>query len=151
MTGKGKPIRPVSAPVHTARTMEPSLKPYFDHVWPVFWPWLVWNLIRFARWHLRTGQDALLAVDCFGNIRITRLCDAPQADDLYVYEVPKVASWDRLAPDCEPLLPREKGLGMRGRGIADSAMFAARPFPLTPTPLPGERGLTLTGRPRAPP
>ena len=78
--------------------MEPSLKPYFDHVWPVFWPWLVWNLIRFARWHLRTGQDALLAVDCFGNIRITRLCDAPQAEDHYTYEAPRVTSWDRLAP-----------------------------------------------------
>ena len=83
--------------------MEPSLKPYFDHVWPVFWPWLVWNLIRFARWHLRTGQDALLAVDCFGNIRVTRLCDAPQAEDVYAYEAPRVTSWERLAPGfCMP-------------------------------------------------
>ena len=83
--------------------MEPSLKPYFDHVWPVFWPWLVWNLIRFARWHLRTGQDALLAVDGFGNIRITRLCDAPQAEDVYAYEAPRVTSWERLAPGfCMP-------------------------------------------------
>jgi len=143
--------------------MEPSLKPYFDHVWPVFWPWLVWNLIRFARWHLRTGQDALLAVDCFGNIRITHLCDAPQAEDLYFYEAPKVTSWDRLSTDREPLLLRacegkrthcvrlSKGLGMRGRVIADSAMFAARPFPLTPAPLPGERGLVLVGQVRAPP
>ncbi|MEZ5967554.1 MAG: hypothetical protein R3C00_00615 [Hyphomonas sp.] len=87
--------------------MEPSLKPNFDHVWPVFWPWLVWNLIRFARWHLRTGQDALLAVDCFGNIRITHLCDAPQAEDVYLYEVPKLTSWDRLAPGF--CLPAEMG------------------------------------------
>ena len=87
--------------------MEPSLKPYFDHVWPVFWPWLVWNLIRFARWHLRTGQDALLAVDCFGNIRVTRLCDAPQAEDVYAYEAPRVTSWERLAPGF--CLPAEMG------------------------------------------
>ena len=87
--------------------MEPSLKPYFDHVWPVFWPWLVWNLIRFARWHLRTGQDALLAVDGFGNIRITRLCDAPQAEDVYAYEAPRVTSWERLAPGF--CLPAEMG------------------------------------------
>ena len=87
--------------------MEPSLKPYFDHVWPLLWPWLVWNLIRFARWHLRTGQDALLAVDCFGNIRITRLCDAPQAEDVYAYEVPRVTSWERLAPGF--CLPAEMG------------------------------------------
>ena len=87
--------------------MEPSLKPYFDHVWPLLWPWLVWNLIRFARWHLRTGQDALLAVDCFGNIRITRLCDAPQAEDPYLHEAPRVTSWERLAPGFG--LPAEMG------------------------------------------
>ncbi|MEZ5998888.1 MAG: hypothetical protein R3B98_09365 [Hyphomonas sp.] len=78
--------------------MEPSLKPYFDHVWPLFWPWLWLNLIRFALWHQRTGQEALLTVDCFGNIRIAFLCDAPQADDLYDYDAPAVTSWQRLAP-----------------------------------------------------
>ena len=73
--------------------MPDGLRPYFDHVWPVFWPWLIWNLVRFARWHERTGQDALLAVDCFGNIRIVCLSDAPPADDLYVYAPPAVARW----------------------------------------------------------
>jgi len=123
--------------------MEPSLKPYFDHVWPVFWPWLVWNLIRFARWHLRTGQDALLAVDCFGNIRITHLCDAPQAEDLYTYEPPKVTSWERLAPgfgmpaETGPNFPSDQSGLLRTLLVHFRASFGPSP--------------DLSPQPRAPP
>jgi hypothetical protein len=78
--------------------MQSGLRPYFDHVIPVFWPWLWWNLIRVALWHKRTGRDALLRLDRFGNIRFVYIQDAPQPDDLYSYEAPKVTSWDRLAP-----------------------------------------------------
>ena len=77
--------------------MHPALRPYYDHVFPVFWPWLWLNLVRFALWHLRTGRDALLAVDCFGNIRIVHLEDAPAPDDLYTYEAPKVVRWEHPA------------------------------------------------------
>ncbi|MEZ5969147.1 MAG: hypothetical protein R3C00_08865 [Hyphomonas sp.] len=77
----------------TLPRMPDGLRPYFDHVWPVFWPWLIWNLVRFARWHVRTGQDALLAVDCFGNIRIVRLCDPPQAEAAYLHEAPRRPRW----------------------------------------------------------
>jgi len=70
--------------------MHPALRPYFQHVWPLFWPWLIWNLVRFARWYERTGIEALLAVDRFGNIRITCVADAPPPDDLYTYEAPDV-------------------------------------------------------------
>ncbi|MEZ5947486.1 MAG: hypothetical protein R3C04_11675 [Hyphomonas sp.] len=77
--------------------MPDGLRPYFDHVWPLFWPWLIWNLVRFARWHERTGLNALLSVDCFGNIRIVQMCDAPPADDLYVYDAPAVARWAMAA------------------------------------------------------
>ena len=123
--------------------MEPSLKPYFDHVWPVFWPWLVWNLIRFARWHLRTGQDALLSVDCFGNIRITRLCDAPQAEDVYAYEAPRVTSWERLAPGF--CMPAEMGSDF---GSVPSGLL--RTFPVF---IRTASGLfpDLSPQPRAPP
>ena len=123
--------------------MEPSLKPYFDHVWPVFWPWLVWNLIRFARWHLRTGQDALLAVDCFGNIRVTRLCDAPQAEDVYAYEAPRVTSWERLAPGF--CMPAEMGSDF---GSVPSGLLRTFPVHLRSSfgSLPD-----LTPQPRVPP
>jgi len=77
--------------------MHPALRPYFDLVWPFFWPWLCWNLLRVAAWHQRTGRDALMAVDRFGNIRIVRLSDAPAADDLYTYEAPLVPRWERPA------------------------------------------------------
>jgi hypothetical protein len=77
--------------------MHPDLQRYFNHVWPLFWPWLVWNLMRVARWHARTGRDALMAVDCFGNIRLVCLADAPPPDDLYTYEAPRVAAWNHPA------------------------------------------------------
>jgi hypothetical protein len=77
--------------------MHPALRPYYDHVFPVFWPWLWLNLVRFALWHLRTGHDALLAVDCFGNIRIVYQADEPALDDLYTYEAPLVPRWERPA------------------------------------------------------
>jgi hypothetical protein len=77
--------------------MHPALRPYYDHVIPVFWPWLWLNLVRFALWHLRTGKDALLAVDCFGNIRIVHLQDAPAPDNLYTYQAPCVPRWERPA------------------------------------------------------
>ena len=91
--------------------MHPALRPYYDHVIPVFWPWLWLNLIRFALWHLRTGREALLAVDCFGNIRIVHLADAPKPDDLYTYEAPRVPRWERpaLASDLPDSLPVQGG------------------------------------------
>ncbi|WP_156942210.1 hypothetical protein [Hyphomonas adhaerens] len=77
--------------------MHPDLQRYFTHVWPLFWPWLVWNLVRIARWHTRTGRDALMAVDCFGNIRLVFVADAPPPGDLYTYEAPRIPRWDRPA------------------------------------------------------
>ncbi|WP_375210570.1 hypothetical protein [Hyphomonas jannaschiana] len=77
--------------------MHPDLQRYFTHVLPLFWPWLVWNLVRVARWHARTGREALMAVDCFGNIRLVCLADAPPPDDLYTYEAPRIPRWERSA------------------------------------------------------
>ena len=58
--------------------IDPRLKPYFDHVLVLFWPVLVWNLVRIARWQARTGQDGLWAVNCFGGVRLVRASDAPR-------------------------------------------------------------------------
>jgi hypothetical protein len=77
--------------------MHPDLQRFFNHVWPIFWPWLVWNLLRVARWHMRTGRDAPMAVDCFGNIELTYVADAPPPDDLYTYEAPRLAAWEHPA------------------------------------------------------
>ncbi|KJS24601.1 MAG: hypothetical protein VR75_14320 [Hyphomonadaceae bacterium BRH_c29] len=77
--------------------MHPALRPYYDHVIPVFWPWLWLNLIRVALWHLRTGRDALMAVDCFGNIRMVFAADEPKPDDLYTYKAPLMPRWENPA------------------------------------------------------
>ncbi|MEZ5999639.1 hypothetical protein [Hyphomonas sp.] len=77
--------------------MHPDLRRLFQLVWPVFWPWLVWNLVRAARWHERTGRDVLFAVDRFGNLRFAFVADAPPPDTLYTYEAPRMAAWDHPA------------------------------------------------------
>ncbi len=92
-------------PGHTLAAMHPGLRIYFDHVWPLFWPWLVWNLLRVAAWHERSGREALCAVDCFGNIRFVRISDAPPPDDLYTYEAPRVPRWERPAVCSAVLAP----------------------------------------------
>ncbi|MEO1963862.1 hypothetical protein, partial [Hyphomonas sp.] len=109
--------------------MHPDLQRYFNHVWPLFWPWLVWNLVRVARWHARTGREALMAVDCFGNIRLVCLADAPPPDDLYTYEAPRVPRWEHPAlgsdvPTCVRApeeqvrySPDKSGLVMHSHGI----------------------------------
>jgi len=81
----------------TLPRMHPALRPYYDHVIPVFWPWLWLNLVRFALWHLRTGHEALLAVDCFGNIRMVFTADEPKPDNLYTYEAPLMPRWEHPA------------------------------------------------------
>ncbi len=62
---------------------------------------------------------------------------------------------DRLAAACDgrtavpeylrtlPLLLGEKGVGMRGDALSALAALAAAKLPVTPTPLPKERGLPL--------
>ena len=59
---------------------DPALKPYFDHVFVLFWPVLIWNLMRIARWQAHTGREGLFAVNCFGGIRLVRIDDAPRPD-----------------------------------------------------------------------
>lgn len=77
--------------------MHPDLQRDFTHVWPLFWRWLAWNLVRVACWHARTGREALMAVDCLGNIRLVCLADAPLPDDLYTYEAPRTPRWEHPA------------------------------------------------------
>ncbi|MEZ5997407.1 MAG: hypothetical protein R3B98_01785 [Hyphomonas sp.] len=136
--------------MHTAPIMDPRLKPYFDHVWPLFWPWLWWNLIRFARWHMRTGREALIDIDRFGNIRFVYFEDAPAAEDAYIYAPPRLARWERLALAFRPL-SLGRGGGVRGQGIAVGTARADTPRPLIPNPFSqGRRGFEAA-HPRAPP
>ena len=109
-----------SAPVRQAGgrrmlgRMNPSLRTYFDFVVPLFWPWLVWNLLRLARWHERSGREALCMVDRFGNIRFVRISDPPPPDDLYTYDAPRMAAWDdpALGSDVPACLHARLGAGL---------------------------------------
>ena len=105
--------------------MHPGLRPYFDLVYPLFWPWLWFNLIRYCRWSQRTGISALLSVDCFGNIRIVRIADEAPADDLYTYDPPALPRWaaPALASDL-PALPE----GAACSGLIRTFVPALRPL-----------------------
>ena len=38
-----------------------------------------------------------MATDCFGNIELTYVADAPPPDTLYTYEAPRIPRWERPA------------------------------------------------------
>lgn len=83
--------------------MDPHYRSLFQHVLPLFWPWLWWNLFRLDAFRRRVNRNMLIRTDRMGNIRILCLGDAPKPDDLYSYEAPKIARWNRLAPGfCVP-------------------------------------------------
>ena len=46
---------------------------------------------------MRTGRDALMAIDCFGNIELTYVADAPPPDTLYTYKASRLAAWEHPA------------------------------------------------------
>jgi len=78
--------------------MDPRYRSLFQHVLPLFWPWLWWNLLRLDAYRRRVNRNILIQTDRMGNIRILLVGDVPKPDDLYSYEAPKVTSWQRLAP-----------------------------------------------------
>jgi hypothetical protein len=121
--------------------MHPDLQRYFNRVWPLFLPWLVWNLVRVARWHAHTRRYALMAVHRFGNIQLTFVADVPPLDDLYTYEVPRLAAWEHPAlrsdvPACVGVQsdevhndPDKSGIVMSGHAIVrhDHGLHARGP------------------------
>ena len=82
--------------------MNPTVRACYDKVHPLFWPWLWWNLIQAVLWHLRTGRDAIMEADYFGNIRFRYVSDLPKPDDLYSYEAPEQMPWERLVLGTRP-------------------------------------------------
>ena len=83
--------------------MNPTIRACYDQVHPLFWPWLWWNLIQAVLWHLRTGRDAIMEADYYGNIRFRFVSDLPKPDDLYAYEAPDQMPWERLVLSADPV------------------------------------------------
>ena len=103
-------ILPDSALHHIRGIMDPRYRSLFQHVLPLFWPWLWWNLFRLDAFRRRVNRNILIQTDRMGNIRILLIGDAPKPDNLYSYAAPKVTSRDRLAPgfclpEAEPQTP----------------------------------------------
>jgi len=99
-------ILPHRLRAHPPDIMDPRYRSLFQHVLPLFWPWLWWNLLRLDAYRRRVNRNILIQTDRMGNIRILLVGDAPKPDDLYSYEAPKVTSWERLAPGfCLPATP----------------------------------------------
>ena len=78
--------------------MDPRYRSLFQHVLPLLWPWLWWNLLRLDAYRRRVNRNILIQTDRMGNIRILLVGDAPKPDDLYCYEAPRVTSRERRAP-----------------------------------------------------
>jgi hypothetical protein len=122
--------------------------PHLAVIWPLIWVQLL--LLRAAvRAAYGKGVQYHWSVSPNGRVFLTSIDWVPgQKSELK-------STNDRLAAACDgrlfapehlrrqPLLLGEKGLGMRGKGVSASAIRAATLPPLTPTPLPRERGLPV--------
>jgi hypothetical protein len=137
--------------------------PHLSVIWPLIWVQVL--LLRAAvRAAYGKGVQYHWSVTPNGRVFLTSIDWVPGQKKERSF--PKPAN-DRLAAACDgraftpeylrlqPLLlgacegkrmhriRPSKGLGMRGKGISASAIRAATLRPLTPTPLPRERGLNL--------
>ncbi len=125
--------------------------PHLAVIWPLIWVQLL--LLRAAvRAAYGKGVQYHWSVTSNGRVFLTSIDWMPGQKTERTFRKP---TNDRLAAACDgrlftpehlrrqPLLPGEKGLGMRGKGISASAIRAATLRPLTPTPLPRERGLPV--------
>lgn len=130
----------------------------FPPVLVPFWP-LLWVQILALRAYVRAtyGKGTLYrwSVTPYGVVYIVAIVWVPGEDDGPAWleyaaranaRIAAALDGRAFAPDyvhLDPLLLGEKGVGMRGDGIAACAVPAATARPLTPTPLPKERGLPL--------
>ena len=117
--------------------MDPRLKPYFDHVLVLFWPVLIWNLMRIARWRAHTGQDGLWAVNCFGGVRLVRASDTPRPSPFAFPENAARLSATMILTDLpdglrtQPLRAVREGMGLACAGVPLYALPLPLPLPDT--------------------
>ena len=121
-----------------------------------FWP-LIWVQVLLLRAAVRAaygrGVQYRWGISPNGRVFLASIDWIPGQKTERAHLQPASYANARLAAACsgrayvpeyirvQPLLLGEKGLGMRGRGVPACAVRAAMTSPLTPTPLPRERGL----------
>jgi hypothetical protein len=131
----------------------PGFPPHLCVIWPLIWVQVL--VLRAAvRAAYGRGVQYHWSVTPCGRAYITSIDWIPsQKADREWLKAP-VHSNARLAAALDgrafvpayarskPLLLGEKGLGMRGSGASAGTAGAEKPWPLTPAPLPRERGLS---------
>ena len=143
----------------------PGFPPHLAVIWPLIWVQIL--VLRAAvRAVYGKGTQYHWSVTPCGRVFLVSIDWVPE-QKTPVWLKPAAHPNDRIAaaldgrafvPDyvrLQPLLPGacegkrthcvrlSEGLGMRGQGVSACAMLAAPAWPLTPTPLPRERGLPL--------
>ena len=128
--------------------------PQLAFLWPLIW---VQVLMLRAQIRAAYGRGVVYRWSVTDNLRVYLVSIEwmPGQKAERAWLKPRAHVNDRLAAACDgqmaapahlhvlPLLPWEKGLGMRGKGASARAALAETSRPLTPTPLPVERGLPL--------
>jgi hypothetical protein len=128
--------------------------PQLAFLWPIIW---VQVLMLRAQIRAAYGRGVVYRWSVTDNLRVYLVSIEWMPGQKKERAILKPASHytDRLAAACDgraaapaylhlqPLLLGEKGLGMRGKGASARAALAEVMLPLTPTPLPGERGFHL--------
>ncbi|WP_375208950.1 hypothetical protein, partial [Hyphomonas jannaschiana] len=128
--------------------------PQLAFLWPIIW---VQVLMLRAQIRAAYGRGVVYRWSVTDNLRVYLVSIEwmPGQKTERAWLKPREHFNDRLAAACDrraaapaylhlqPLLPGEKGLGMRGNALSACTALAAATSPLTPTPLPGERGFHL--------
>ena len=128
--------------------------PQLAFLWPIIW---VQVLMLRAQIRAAYGRGVVYRWSVTDNLRVYLVSIEwmPGQKKARTHLQPREHFSDRLAAACDgraaapaylhvlPLLLGEKGLGMRGKGASARAALAETSRPLTPPPLPKERGLPL--------
>jgi hypothetical protein len=130
----------------------PGFPPHLCVIWPLIWVQVL--VLRAAvRAAYGRGTQYHWSVTPCGRVFITSIDWIPSQKAEREWLKTPAHSNARLAAALDgrafvaayarfkPLLLGEKGLGMRGSGASASSARAEMPWPLTPAPLPRERGL----------
>ena len=132
----------------------PGFPPHLAVIWPLIWVQVL--VLRAAvRAAYGRGTQYHWSVTPCGRVFLTSIDWLPGQTEAPVWLKPAAHPNARLAAALDgsafvpayarlkPLLLGEKGLGMRGSGASASSARAEKPWPLTPAPLPRERGLPI--------
>ena len=93
----------------------------FARCWPIFWPWLWWQLVELEAWVEHEQRDLIIGVSWYGRIMILALGDPPRPTD-YV----RPLSCALAAFDSDGAIPAGVDLGCSSLRVALSRVVKLR-------------------------